>query len=241
MITADCDRLDLRPGMRVLDIGCGSGRHACEVFRCEGISVFGADREVRELREARKRLELHQAWGEHGGGRWALSAADVTRLPFRPECFHRIICSEMLEHVPDQERAMGELYRVLRPGGRMAVSVPRWWPERICWKLWAGYGNSDGGHIRIYRKSELIAGLLTAGLQRTGHHYAHALHSPYWWLDCWFRRTGRGETALSLYRRFLEWTILQKPRWVGRVERVLDPLLGKSLVVYVHKKRTRFS
>lgn len=222
--------------MRILDIGCGTGRHACEVFRWRNTFVVGADLRREDLMEARRRLTLHRAWGEHGGGQWAVAGADVVRLPFRSESFDRVICSEVLEHVPDQKQAMEELARVLQPGGRMAVSVPRWGPESVCWKLWKGYGNSDGGHIRIYRKRELIGRLESSGFSLLCHHYAHALHSPYWWLDCFSQRTGRCAAGCSLYRRILEWDILRGPTALRWVEKLLDPLLGKSLVVYVRKR-----
>jgi SAM-dependent methyltransferase len=225
--------------MRILDIGCGTGRHVCEVFRWRSIFVVGADLHRRDLVETRKRLALHRAWGEHGGGRWALSVADLMRLPFRSGSFDRIICSEVLEHIHDQEQALAELARVLRVGGRMAVSVPRWGPEWICWQLWAGYGNSEGGHIRIYRRKELSRRLEAGGFTMLGHHYAHALHSPYWWLNCLQRRTGRCSSIGHLYRRFLEWSILQGPGWLRFAEKLLDPVLGKSLVVYVQMNHRR--
>ena len=67
----------------------------------------------------------------------------------------------MLEHIPDHNTAVKEIIRVLKPGKSLVVSVPRYLPERICWALSEAYHNEKGGHIRIYRKNELI-GLLEA-------------------------------------------------------------------------------
>ena len=73
---------------------------------------------------------------------------------------------------------------MLRPGGVAAITVPTWLPERICWRLSDDYHNVPGGHVRIFTRRELEAKLERAGLAVGGHHHAHALHSPYWWLKC---------------------------------------------------------
>src|SRR5262249_17842439 len=74
-------------------------------------------------------------------------------LPFADRTFDRVIASEVLEHIPDDQAALDELARVLRPGGTMAVTVPAWLPEQLCWKLSEEYHAPfvEGGHGRIYR------------------------------------------------------------------------------------------
>ena len=58
---------------------------------------------------------------------------DALRLPFTDGAFDRVIAAEVLEHIPDDAGAMAELARVLRPGGTIAVTVPAWLPEKVCW------------------------------------------------------------------------------------------------------------
>ena len=70
----------------------------------------------------------------------------------------------MLEHIPADIQAIQELVRVLRPGGTMAVTVPRWLPEIVYWKLSDDYHNIPGGHIRIYSDKELVGKVVNAGL-----------------------------------------------------------------------------
>ena len=155
MITVNFNKLNIQPGFTILDIGCGSGRHTCGAYQCHDITVIGSDLNIQDLNKARERLLFHDQLGEHGGGVWALSAADVTCLPFKNDCFDLVICSEVMEHIPDQQHAVQELVRVLKPGNNLVVSVPRYWPERLYWALSKDYANSNQGHIRIYKSHAL--------------------------------------------------------------------------------------
>ena len=235
MITVDFSRLPIRAGDRILDIGCGSGRHTCAAYGLEGVRVTGADLNLADLKQARQRLDFHDHLGEHGGGAWSLSAADVTRMPFADNRFDMVVCSEVLEHIPDHKRAIREIIRVLKPGRPLVVSVPRYLPERICWALSDEYFNANQGHVRIYRKKELIDQLQRAGTRCRGHHYAHSIHAPYWWLKCFVGPTRTDSALVNLYHRLLVWDIMRKP-WITRMlDRLFNPLLGKSLVVYLQK------
>ncbi len=235
MITVDFSRLPVKAGDRILDIGCGSGRHTCAAYCLEGVRVTGADLNLEDLQQARQRLYFHDQLGEHGGGAWSLSAADVTRLPFPDACFDLVICSEVLEHIPDHDRALKEITRVLKPGRPLVVSVPRYLPERICWALSDAYVDANQGHVRIYRKKDLIERLQRAGTRCCGHHYAHSIHAPYWWLKCLVGPTRTDVALVNLYHRLLVWDIMHKP-WITRfLDRLFNPLMGKSLVVYLQK------
>jgi hypothetical protein len=92
-----------------------------------------------------------------------------------------------------------------------------------------------GGHIRIYRRRILEQRLSSVGLRVTGHHYAHGLHSPYWWLKCLVGTTNDTNPAVAAYHRLLVWDIEKAPKVTRLTERVLNPLVGKSLVVYLVK------
>jgi SAM-dependent methyltransferase len=235
MVTVDFGRLELASGARVLDIGCGSGRHTAAAYRLPRARVVGADVACKDLASARERLQLHDRLGAHGGGRWNLCAADGLRLPFADGCFDLVICAEMLEHIHSDGGVLIEIARVLRPGGDLVVSVPRYGPERLCWTLSADYAAVEGGHVRIYRKAELLARLAGAGLKPRVAHYAHSLHTPYWWLKCLIGITREDAWPVRIYSRFLTWDIMRKPRLTQWLDRLLCPILGKSLVVYCKK------
>ena len=237
MITVDFDRLCIKPGYRILDIGCGSGRHTCAAYRFKNVVAIGADISHAELMAAKDRLKLHERLGENGGGIWGLSIADAKNLPFKDDYFDLVICSEVFEHIAEDQSAAVEIIRVLKPHHTLVVSVPRYLPERICWAISSEYTNSTNGHIRIYRKKQLIALLENLGMKRWALHYAHSLHTPYWWLKCLVGPDRQDVTIVSHYHRFLSWEIMKKPKLVGWMNRLLNPVLGKSLVVYFKKEK----
>lgn len=235
MLTVDFDRLGLRPGDRVLDLGCGAGRHAFEIFR-RGGHVVALDMDDVELKGVQATLA---AMYEAGEADEAASAApvrgDAMVLPFPDATFDRIVASEVMEHIPDDAAAMCELARVLKPGGSIAVTVPRFLPELICWALDSNYHETPGGHVRIYRRSELADRLHAAGLVGFGAHHAHGLHSPYWWLKCAVGVRNDDVLPVRLYHRLLVWDIVRRPLLTRAAEAVLTPFIGKSLVVYLTK------
>ena len=237
MITVDFNRLFVKPGFRILDIGCGSGRHTCAAYRFKNVVAVGADLDFNDVSEAKIRLKLHDKLGEHGGGVWCLSVADVRCLPFKDNYFDLVICSEVMEHIPDHESAACEVVRVLKPGCDLVASVPRYWPERICWALSDEYYNANQGHVRIYKKKDLINLFESSGVKKWASHFAHSLHTPYWWLKCLVGPTRDDSSPVNLYNRFLTWDIMKKPRITRLIDYLLNPILGKSIVLYFKKTK----
>lgn len=235
MLTVDFDRFPVGPGHRVLDLGCGAGRHAFAVAR-RGADVVALDRDPAEIDSVAALLAAMREAGEVPIGTRTLALrGDAYRLPFPDATFDRVIAAEVLEHLPEDTRAMAELARVLRPGGIAAVTVPRWLPERVCWALSRDYHEVDGGHVRIYRGHDLVRKLAGAGLNAVAAHHAHGLHSPYWWLKCAVGVRRDDHPLARAYHALLVWDITRRP-WVTRAaDRVLNPLIGKSLVVYLGK------
>ncbi|MGA8992885.1 MAG: methyltransferase domain-containing protein [Nocardioidaceae bacterium] len=235
MLTVDFDRLGLRPGDRVLDMGCGAGRHAYEAFR-RGADVVAFDQDGDELAGVRELFAAMREAGEVPAGAEAdIKQGDALSLPFPDGEFDRVVAAEVLEHIPDDITSVAELARVLRPGGTIAVSVPRWLPERVCWALSEAYHGNEGGHVRIYTAGTLRARLRAAGLVVEGTHHAHALHSPYWWLKCAVGVERDQHPLVRAYHRLLVWDIMRRPGVTRWAERALNPLIGKSLVVYLRK------
>lgn len=240
MLTVDYDRLGLVAGDRLLDLGCGGGRHAFEAYR-RGAMVVALDYSYDELPGV---IGLLGAMGEAGEGQPTSAGmavnGDACQLGFADNTFDHIIASEIFEHVPDDAAAFAELTRVLRPGGIMAVTVPAWLPEQLCWALSDEYHAPfvEGGHVRIYDEATLRHRMRDAGLEPRGAHRAHALHSPYWWLRCAVGPTDDQHPLVKAYHQVLVWDLMGTPgisKVTHTTERLLNPVLGKSLVVYARK------
>ncbi|MGH9485290.1 MAG: class I SAM-dependent methyltransferase [Terriglobales bacterium] len=110
-------RLQPRAGMRVLDAGCGVGRISCALLRRQA-SVVSLD-------FALSRLQYLRAQARRGSPPEPCQA-DLTRLPLAAGSFDAIVCTQVLEHIPDRDgrrRLLHRLSRLLRPGGRCLLTV----------------------------------------------------------------------------------------------------------------------
>jgi SAM-dependent methyltransferase len=226
MLTVDLERLELRPGHWLLDAGCGGGRH-CFGAQELGARVVGLDLDRAALKLAQAGIGMRAEEGAPGGG---VLCGDVFRLPFPDAHFDRVICAEVMEHVHDYEGALRELARVLRPGGRMAVTIPTAITEHVYLHLTREYFESPGGHIRIFPPRALAAAMGRAGVRVERVGFAHALHSPYWALRAALGLHDETPGPTRAYRIFLIKASLS-PIW-NRVERWLDWIWPKSLVLY---------
>src|SRR3954464_3885328 len=135
MLTVDFGQFPISSGDRVLDLGCGFGRHACCAAR-RAANVIAVDRSAEELQQVNALFAAMRAQGEIPVGTITRAVrADLLALPFPDDYFDVVMASEVLEHIPDDERAMAEIARVVRPGGRVAVTLARGGPGRVCWGL----------------------------------------------------------------------------------------------------------
>ncbi|MCW2600030.1 MAG: hypothetical protein JWM02_1859 [Frankiales bacterium] len=235
MLTVDFEQFPVGPGDRVLDMGCGGGRHAFALYR-RGADVVALDMSQKDLLEVETMFRAMELEGEVPAGASATAVrANAYALPFEDASFDRIIAAEVLEHLPADTDAMAELTRVLKPGGLIAVTVPRWLPEKVCWALSDDYHEVEGGHVRIYKGSQLRTRLERTGLVHQGGHHAHGLHAPYWWLKCAVGVTNDKNPLVRAYHSLLVWDMVKQPLVTRVAEKVLQPLVGKSLVVYLRK------
>ncbi len=103
------------PGTTLLDAGCGVGSHLMRFAR-RGFQCTGVDISQTVLEQARENLEQNQL-----AGRARLSCEAMESLSFADKSFDVVHCRGVLMHIPEWKRALGELIRVLKPGGRIAV------------------------------------------------------------------------------------------------------------------------
>ena len=236
METINFDDLRLTDGDSILDLGCGEGRHCITAYLLKDVSSVGIDMSARDLGTTRERFREFED-PDNGNKSLTLSVSDGRFLPFADNHFDKVICSEVLEHIPDYLAVLREINRVLKPGGIFGVSVPRFFPEWVCWQLSDEYHEVEGGHIRIFNASHLQEDIESLGFVRYRKHWAHALHVPYWWLKCAFWKEEGEEEAnvVRAYHRFLVWDLMKRPWLTRTLEWLLNPIMGKSVVMYFVK------
>lgn len=235
----------LQPGEWVLDLGCGNGRHTIEAcgWPCHVVSV---DVDTEELRRARYYLRAPQGASPYNRyyqqqqkegmpGLADFVVADAQHLPFRDGAFDKVMCTEVLEHIPDDREGIGELYRVAKPGGDVAVSVPYYWPERVFWTLSWEYWHTPGGHVRMYRPGEMAQYLREQGFDLHTTRYRHAFQSVYWFLRCTFGKDNEVRLLPRTMFRFINWYHGTRLPLLERIEAVANLVIGKDMILYSKK------
>jgi ubiquinone/menaquinone biosynthesis C-methylase UbiE len=152
-VGATLTRLALRPGERLLDVGCGTGTLLAAALRAApGARVAGADLAPEMLAAARAKL----------GPEVPLAAADATRLPFRTGSFDAVASSSSLHYWSDAPAGVAECARVLRPGGRLVITD--WCHDYLtCKALDLVLRARDPAHRRTYGSRACAALLADAG------------------------------------------------------------------------------
>ncbi len=167
----DLDLLGVQRGARVLDVGCGVGRLLLRL-QGRGCRVFGIDILRRDLLSARHHLAADPVA--------SLLLGDGGRIPFADAWFDFVTCTETLEHAADSRLMLRELTRVLRPGGRLVVSVPDALPELIARRFYSLYREDPFGHRRIYTQRSLGRAVEEAGLRVYARRERNSVEAVYW-------------------------------------------------------------
>lgn len=177
----------LRPGQKVLDIGCGPGSITLDLAQLVAPGeVIGVDNEEAPLVAARALAQ------QRGDSRTRFEVADAQQLPFDDASFDVVHAHQVLQHLTDPVGALQEMVRVCRPGGWVAVreadyAAMAWYPQLPGMELWrstyraialANGANPDAA--RRLRKWALAAGITTARLTASAWNYADTQTCSWW-------------------------------------------------------------
>lgn len=233
MLTFNFKKHEINQKGVMLDVGCGEGRHIFGIMQDYPLmKCIGLDMDNESLEKAEEDYEYFKSISEAGA---QFLKGSAYSLPFPDESIDLIVCSEVLEHLHEYNDAVKEIHRVLKPGGKFYASVPATWPEKICWKLSKEYQNQPGGHLRIFSQSGLISEIKESGFKFLSSEKFHSIHSPYWWLRCFFWNTQDKNFLVNLYKKLLERHILKKPFFINLLDKALNPIMGKSFSMYFKK------
>lgn len=154
----------LAPGATVADLGCSTGFLLEDLHRAHpDAKLIGVDMVAAGLRTAAAALPEAR-----------LMQADACALPMEDQSLDAVVSANLLEHVPDDRRALQEIARVLKPGGPVALVVPAG-PRTF------DYYDRFLGHERRYARGELAAKCREAGLEpQEDRHLAALLYPPFW-------------------------------------------------------------
>jgi SAM-dependent methyltransferase len=144
------------PGRKVLDLGCRDG--ALTRAYSEGNELVGVDADREALEEAKK-LGIETHWADLDGP-----------LPFPDESFDVVVAGELLEHLRDPARLVGEAQRVLRPGGTFVASVPNAYRAKNRLRFLLGRKpEDDPTHLQMFSSANVRA--LLAGFEEPELHF----------------------------------------------------------------------
>ena len=234
MLTFDFNRININPEGTMLDLGCGEGRHIFGLMeKFPDLKCIGLDPHIESLDKALEGLKFLESISNT---KTNFLSGSAYSLPFSDDSFDLVVCSEVLEHLHDYKDAIKEINRVLKPGGQFLASVPAEFPEKICWLLSEAYQNQPGGHLRIFKKNELIKEVAEHNFSFESSQRFHSIHSAYWWLRCLFWKSQESNIIIKGYKKILERHILKKPFFLDLIDKIFNPILGKSIAFYFVKK-----
>lgn len=161
--------LNIKDQDKILDCSCGEGFYLKIISQLYKCKLYGLDCDGEVLSRARQELEMPWVY---------LTQGDIYKLPYHNKEFDKIILSEVLEHLPDDVKALSEVKRVLKPGGILFITVPNsnypffWDPINKTLEIffhmhikkgfWAGIWNM---HKRLYSKEKITKVVKEAGFR----------------------------------------------------------------------------
>jgi SAM-dependent methyltransferase len=216
----------------VVDVGCGDGAfiHFCAR---QGAEVIFIDRDEAALARTTAKIEASPARAHRG------IRSDCDPIPLADNSGDLVICTEVLEHVPDPEKFLLELIRVARPGGQLLITVPDSRSEHFVGATAPPQYFQEPNHIRIFSSQQFRELVLSAGLEIESQQFMGCFWSIYWplsWLTC---EPGSGLPVDNPHPITDHWTRLwqavQDHPQGHKIREALNQLLPKSQSIVARK------
>ena len=231
METFNLNSLNLKKIKTAIDVGCGNGRHLKSLgFRLSNAKIIGIDQSVQEITKLQNEFSEHICKNQNS---YEFLMGDVRSIEIEDNSQDLVICSEVLEHVPNFRDVLKECYRILKPGAVLLISVPSYLPESLCWKYSKEYMQTPGGHIRIFKKEFLKECFKELDLKLFKYHREHAIHSIYWILKA--RNKMQENKFLKSLHKLLVKQMFGQANFSLFLEKILNPFFGKSECFYLRK------
>ena len=203
-------------GRRVVEVGCGAGNFTGQLLDRDTVIALDAEAECIECLRARYPAQPNLRVLVCDP--CSVSFADLAR--FRPDS---CVCSNVLEHIEDDRRALAAMAAILEPGGNIVLWVPA---------FQALYGPMDRrlDHYRRYRRKDLIRLAAQTGLELKKIRYVNVVGFFLWWASAHIlRQESLAESQIDIFDRLIA-------PWLSRLEAVLPPPFGQSLFAVLAKR-----
>ena len=231
METFNFKHINLKKVKNMVDVGCGNGRHLKSLgFKLNEAKIIGIDQSFDEINSLKREFDNHICKNQNN---YIFLNEDVRYIALPNNSQDLVICSEVLEHVPNFEKVLKECHRILKPGAVLLISVPTYFPESLCWKCSKKYMQTPGGHIRIFKNSFLLEEFSKLKLTLFKHHREHAMHSLYWIFKA--RNNMEDSEFLRSFHALLVKQMFGQAKFSYTLEKILNPFFGKSECYYLRK------
>lgn len=225
--------LNIKKGERVLDLGCSFGEQAMMIARL-GYKVVGVDLSKKRIGFL-NRLSKKEKLDCNG------IAGDIKKLPFKKNFFDCVVATEVLEHIPDPQKAIDEAFRVLKPGGKACVSVPTGISETVFRKMHPDW-EKNSGHINVFGKKDISEMLENAGFKILRIENQNFEWSVFWlihgFLKSKFDDTGTPSENLMVSKfQHKLWRLLENLRIWNILLGMGNKIFPKSIYLYLIKPK----
>jgi len=223
----------IRASDTVIDIGCGDGGFIGFCAQ-QGAEVIFVDRDAEKVATTEERIKPSAAHA------YRAIVSNCDPVPLEDGTGDIVMCTEVLEHVPDPAVFLQEIIRVAKPGGTLVITVPDSRSEIFVGATAPAEYFQEPNHIRIFTADEFRALILEAGLQIESHQFKGCFWSMYWplsWLTC--EPGGEGLPIDNPHPITDHWTRLwqevQRHPQGDKIRDTLNSLLPKSQCIVARK------